>query len=64
MIITWTTFFYGDAHVCINLYVCTYGCQLYKDSPPSLLEDDLTSLSYYGVFDGAEIFINEAKAVA
>lgn len=36
--------------------------QLYKDSPPTLLEDDLTSLNYYGAMDGAEIFINEAKA--
>lgn len=36
--------------------------RLYKDAVPTLLEDEQCSLFYYGVTDGAEIFINEAKA--
>lgn len=33
-----------------------------KDAPPTFLDDEKSSLQYYGVVDGAEIFINEAKA--
>ena len=36
----------------------------YKDSPPTLLEDDSASLIYYGTQDGAKLFINEAKDTA
>jgi hypothetical protein len=36
--------------------------RVYKDSPPTILDDDQATLSYYGALDGAEIFINEAKA--
>ncbi len=35
--------------------------QSYKDSPPSLLEDDYATLGYYGVQNGANIYINESK---
>jgi hypothetical protein len=34
----------------------------YKDSVPVILDDDESSLRYFGTIDGAEIFINEAKA--
>ena len=34
---------------------------VYKDAPPTVLDDDQASLSYYGTQDGAKIFINEAK---
>ena len=34
----------------------------YKDAVPTLLEDDQASLNYYGAIEGADIFINEAKA--
>jgi Leucine-rich repeat (LRR) protein len=34
--------------------------RVYKDSPPLVLDDDQSSLQYYGAIDGAEIFINEA----
>lgn len=37
--------------------------RVYKDAVPTLLEDDMASLSYYGAVDGAEVFINEAKDV-
>lgn len=36
--------------------------RVYKDSVPTLLEDEQSTLSYYGALDGAEIFINEDKA--
>ena len=32
-----------------------------KDAPPILLDDEKSTLQYYGVVDGADIFINEAK---
>lgn len=32
-----------------------------KDAFPTVLDDDLATLQYYGAIDGAEIFINEAK---
>jgi hypothetical protein len=35
--------------------------RVHKDAPPTLLEDDTSTLQYYGVVDGAEVFINEAK---
>ena len=35
--------------------------RVYKDSPPTMLDDDQATLSYYGAVDGGEIFINEAK---
>lgn len=35
---------------------------VYKDSPPTLLDDDQATLNYYGAQDGAKIFVNEAKA--
>lgn len=35
--------------------------RVHKDAPPTFLDDDSSSLQYYGVVDGAEIFINEAK---
>ena len=35
--------------------------RVYKDSPPTMLDDDQATLSYYGAVDGNEIFINEAK---
>jgi hypothetical protein len=31
----------------------------YKDSPPTLLDDDDTTLAYYGTVDNSEIFVNE-----
>ena len=34
----------------------------YKDSVPVILDDDESSLRYFGTIDGAELFINEAKA--
>jgi hypothetical protein len=36
--------------------------RLYKDAPPTLMEDEDLTLAQYGVISGAEIFINEAKA--
>lgn len=36
--------------------------RLYKDAPPVPLEDEDLSLAQYGVINGAEIFVNEAKA--
>lgn len=33
--------------------------RIYKDSPPCLLDDDQSTLAYYGAIDGAEIFVNE-----
>ncbi len=36
--------------------------RVYKDSPPSVLDDDQSNLQYYGAIDGADIFINESKA--
>ena len=35
--------------------------RVYKDSPPTLLDDMQAALSYFGAIDGCEIFINEAK---
>ena len=35
--------------------------RIYKDSIPTELEDDQSSLQYYGAIDGAEIFINEKE---
>lgn len=35
--------------------------RIYKDAPPTLLDDDQSNLQYYGAIDGAEIFINESK---
>jgi len=35
--------------------------RVYKDAPPTMLDDDQATLSYYGAVDGNEIFINEAK---
>lgn len=35
--------------------------RIYKDSPPVVLDDDQSTLLYYGALDGAEIFINESK---
>ena len=34
---------------------------IYKDAPPTLMEDDQGSLGYYGATNGAKIYINEAK---
>ena len=34
----------------------------YQDSPPVFMDDDQAPLAYYGAIDGADIFINEAKA--
>ena len=36
--------------------------RLYKDAVPILLDDEVSTLGYYGVIDGTEIFINEASA--
>ena len=36
--------------------------RLYKDAVPILLDDEVSTLAYYGVIDGTEIFINEASA--
>lgn len=36
--------------------------RVHKDAPPVFLDDEKSSLQYYGVVDGAEIFVNEAKA--
>jgi hypothetical protein len=36
--------------------------RVHKDAPPTFLDDEKSSLQYYGVAEGAEIFINEAKA--
>lgn len=36
--------------------------RVYKDSVPTVLDDDQATLSYYGAIDGAEIFVNEDKA--
>lgn len=33
--------------------------RVYKDSIPNELDDDQSSLQYYGAIDGADIFINE-----
>lgn len=38
--------------------------RIYKDAVPTLLEDDQTTLSYYGAIEGCFIYINEAKANA
>ncbi len=35
--------------------------RLYKDSVPFVLDDEQSSIEYFGAIDGAEIFINEAK---
>lgn len=35
--------------------------RVHKDAPPTLLDDETSTLQYYGVVDGAEIFINEGK---
>lgn len=34
----------------------------YQDSPPVYMDDEQAPLAYYGAVDGADIFINEAKA--
>lgn len=36
--------------------------RLYKDAVPILLDDEMSSLGYYGATDGVEIFINEASS--
>mmetsp|Transcript_1044 Transcript_1044/g.1421 ORF Transcript_1044/g.1421 Transcript_1044/m.1421 type:complete len:117 (+) Transcript_1044:1456-1806(+) len=36
--------------------------RVYKDAMPALMDDPQCSLHYFGAIDGAEIFINEAKA--
>lgn len=36
--------------------------RVFKDAPPTFLDDDKASLAYYGVVEGSEIFINEGKA--
>lgn len=36
--------------------------RVYKDSPPTFLDDDQSTLQYFGALEGAEIFINEDKA--
>jgi len=36
--------------------------RVYKDSVPTLLDDDMATIGYYGALDGAEVYINEAKA--
>lgn len=36
--------------------------RVYKDSVPTVLEDDMSTLAYYGAIDGAEVFVNEDKA--
>ena len=36
--------------------------RVFKDAPPTSLDDDKASLAYYGVVEGSEIFINEGKA--
>lgn len=36
--------------------------RVHKDAPPVFLDDEKSSLQYYGVVDNAEIFVNEAKA--
>ncbi len=35
--------------------------RIYKDSVPFVLDDESSSIEYFGAIDGAEIFINEAK---
>lgn len=35
----------------------------HKDALPVLLDDEMSTLGYYGATDGAEIFINEAPSV-
>lgn len=36
--------------------------RLYKDAVPTVLEDDQTTLVYYGAIEGCEIFVNESKS--
>ena len=36
--------------------------RVYKDSVPTLMDDDMATIGYYGAIDGAEIFINEDKS--
>jgi hypothetical protein len=35
--------------------------RVYRDSVPTLLDDDMSTLQYFGAIDGAEVFINEDK---
>jgi hypothetical protein len=45
----------------LDLQLQLLSIRLYKDAVPILLDDDQSTLSYYGAIDGAEIFINEAN---
>ena len=36
--------------------------RVYKDALPTFLDDDMATIGYYGALDGAEVYINEAKA--
>jgi hypothetical protein len=46
----------------LDPYLQLLSIRLYKDSVPILLDDELSTLNYYGCIDGAEIFINEADS--
>lgn len=43
----------------IDPHIQVLSIRPYKDSPPTLLDDDDTTLAYYGTVDNSEIFVNE-----
>ena len=47
----------------IDLLSVSLRCYKHKDVPPTVLDEDSNSLSYYGLgLDGGDIYINEMKA--
>jgi len=45
----------------LEIHLQQLSIRVYKDSVPTLLEDDHTTLVYNGAIEGCDIFINEAK---
>jgi hypothetical protein len=46
----------------LEVHLQLLSLRVYKDSPPMLLDDDVSTIGYFGAIDGAEIFVNEANA--
>jgi hypothetical protein len=46
----------------LDVHLQLLSLRTYKDSPPVFLDDEQSTLGYFGAIDGTEIFINEADS--
>lgn len=45
----------------LDVHLQLLSLKVYKNTPPFPLDDDMSSIGYFGAVDGAEVFVSEAK---